>query len=167
MVIVVDTREHPRAIRNILAEFERKEVTVVRRALNFADYWNPDNPNVIIDRKRNLNEVAANVVQQRKRFVREIERCNRAGCRLIVLVEHGNRIRDLKDVIGWKNPRLKESPYAVSGERLYRIMKAMELDFEHNPLGARLIDAVMMSIGDLYKNGMKPLPAGYLGRDDM
>ena len=44
---------------------------------------------------------------------------------------------------------------------------AMELDFEHNPLGARLIDAVMMSIGDLYKNGMKPLPAGYLGRDDM
>jgi hypothetical protein len=44
----------------------------------------------------------------------------------VVLVEHGNRIRKAEDVIGWRNPRLKESPYAVSGERLYKIMKAME-----------------------------------------
>lgn len=127
MVIVCDTREKPRAIRNILAEFERKGVTVVRRALTFADYWNPDRPDVTVDRKQNLSEVAANVTTDRKRFVREIERCNRAGCHLIILVEHSNRIRCLKDVIGWKNPRLKESPYAVSGERLFRIMKAMEL----------------------------------------
>ena len=41
------------------------------------------------------------------------------------------------------------------------------LDFEHNPLGARLMDAVMMAINDLYKNGMKPMPAGYFGRDDI
>ena len=126
MVIVCDTREKPRAIVRILAEFERRGVTVVRRALNFADYWNPARPDVIIDRKQNLLEVAGNVVQGRKRFVREIERCNRAGCHLVVLVEHGNRIRKLEDVIGWKNPRLRESPLAVSGERLFKIMKAME-----------------------------------------
>ena len=127
MTIVVDTREHPRAIVRILAEFERQGVTVVRRKLNFADYWNPARPDIIIDRKQNLLEAAANVTTDRKRFFREIERCNRAGCRLVVLVEHGNRIRELRDVIGWKNPRLKESPYAVSGERLFRIMKAMEI----------------------------------------
>lgn len=126
MVIVCDTREKPRAIVRILAEFDRKGVTVVRRALNFADYWNPARPDVIIDRKQNLLEVASNVVQGRKRFVREIERCNRAGCHLVVLVEHGNRIKKLEDVIGWKNPRLRESPLAVSGERLFKIMKAME-----------------------------------------
>lgn len=125
MVIVVDTREKPRAIVKILAEFDRQGVKVVRRALNFADYFNPDRPDVIIDRKQNLNEIAFNVVQGRARFLREVERCNRAGCRMIVLIEHSPRIRKLEDVIGWKNPRLKVSPLAVSGERLFRIMHAM------------------------------------------
>ena len=129
MVIIVDTREKPRAIVKILAEFERKGVTVVRRALNFADYFNPAAPDRIIDRKQNLLETANCCVQDRKRFLREVERCNRAGCRMIVLIEHSPRIRSLEDVIGWKNPRLKVSPLAVSGERLFRIMKQMELTY--------------------------------------
>ena len=126
MEIVVDTREKPRAIVKILDEFGKQGVEVVRRALNFADYFSPGNPGIVIDRKQNLLEAAACCVQQRARFVREIERCNRAGCHLVVLVEHGGKIRELADVIGWKNPWLRESPYAVSGERLFRIMKAME-----------------------------------------
>ena len=125
VTLIYDTREHPRAIQKILTEFSRQGVTVVRRKLNFADYWNPDNPGVIIDRKQNLQEVCGNVVQGRKRFVREIERCNRNKCHLIVLVEHGGKIKSLADVINWKNPRLRESPYAVSGERLFKIMTAM------------------------------------------
>ena len=129
MTITIDTREKPRAITKILAEFDRQGIQVVRRALNFADYWNPDNPGKIIDRKQNLLEVGSNVVQDRKRFLREIERCNRAGCHMIVLVEHGGRIRSLEDVINWKNPRLKVSPLAVSGERLYKIMKQLELTY--------------------------------------
>lgn len=129
MVIIVDTREKPRAIQKILVEFDRKGVEVVRRALNFADYFNPARPEVIIDRKQNLNEIAFNVVQGRARFLREVERCNRAGCHMIVLIEHSPRIRKLEDVIGWKNPRLKVSPLAVSGERLFRIMKAMGLKY--------------------------------------
>ena len=129
MVIIVDTREKPRAITRILAEFDRHGVKVVRRALNFADYFNPAAPDRIIDRKQNLLEVAGNVVQQRARFLREVERCNRAGCHMIVLIEHSQRIRKLEDVIGWKNPRLKVSPLAVSGDRLFRIMKAMEIKY--------------------------------------
>ena len=127
MVIIVDTREKPRAIRKILEEFDRQGIDVVRRALSFADYADPARlPGIVIDRKQNLLEVASNVVQGRPRLVREIERCNRAGCRLVFLVEHGGQIRSLEDVIRWKNPRLKESPMAVSGDRLFRIMKAME-----------------------------------------
>lgn len=126
-MIIVDTREKPRAVVKILAEFDRMGVEYVRRALSFADYADPAKlPGIVIDRKQNLLEVCSNVVQQRARFVREIERCNRAGCRLVVLIEHGGRIRKLEDVIGWKNPRLKVSPMAVSGERLFKIMKAME-----------------------------------------
>lgn len=129
MTILVDTREKPRAITKILAEFDRQGIHVVRRALSFADYWNPDNPDRIIDRKQNLLEVAGNVVQQRARWLREVDRCNRAGCHLIVLVEHGGRIRKLDDVIGWKNPRIRVSPLAVSGERLFKILKQMELTY--------------------------------------
>ena len=125
MRIVVDTREKPRAIVRIMKTFEAEGVEVIRRALPFGDYLDPDRPGIVIDRKQNLNEVALNLVQDRARFLREVDRANRAGWQLIVMVEHSNRIRSLEDVIRWNNPRLKVSPLAVDGPRLFRIMHAM------------------------------------------
>lgn len=122
MVIHLDTREKPRAIVRIMKTFQDAGVEVVRRALPFGDYSSPSAPGIVIDRKQNLLEVSSNLVQDRARFLREVERANRAGSLLIVLVEHSNRIKTLEDVISWNNPRLKTSPLAVSGERLYRIM---------------------------------------------
>ena len=124
MRIICDTREKPRAIVKIMDTFRKEGIEVVRRALPFGDYLNPDLPGTVIDRKQNLNEVALNLVQDRHRFLREVDRANRAGARLIVLVEHSNRIRKLEDVINWNNPRLKVSPLAVDGPRLFRIMYA-------------------------------------------
>ena len=43
----------------------------------------------------------------------------------------------------------------------------LDLDIGHNPLGWRLMNAVLDTFNDLYKNGMKPVPAGYFGRDDL
>ena len=125
MVIHVDTREKPRAIVRIMKTFDAEGIEVVRRALPFGDYLNPARPEIVIDRKQTLLEVAQNLVQDRVRFLREVDRANRAGSRLIILVEHSNRIRCLEDVMHWNNPRLKESPYAISGERLYKIMHTM------------------------------------------
>ena len=125
MRIVVDTREKPRAIVRIMDTFRREWIEVERRALPFGDYLDPDRPGIVIDRKQNLNEVAFNLVQDRARFLREVDRANRNGWRLIVLVEHSNRIRSIEDVIKWNNPRLKVSPLAVDGPRLFRIMHAM------------------------------------------
>lgn len=124
MRIVVDTREKPRAIVRIMKTFDAEGVEVVRRALPFGDYIDPDRPGIVIDRKQTLIEVANNLVQDRARFLREVDRANRAGWQLIVLVEHSNRIRSLEDVIKWNNPRLKVSPLAVDGPRLFRIMHA-------------------------------------------
>ena len=39
--------------------------------------------------------------------------------------KHGGKIHGMEDVMRWKNPRLRESPYAVSGERLFKIMTMM------------------------------------------
>lgn len=125
MRIVVDTREKPRAIVRIMNTFETEGVEVIRRALPFGDYCDPDNPGIVIDRKQNLLETASCCVQDRSRFLREVERAHRAGARLIILVEHSNQIRTLEDVIKWNNPRLKVSPLAVDGPRLFRIMHAI------------------------------------------
>ena len=43
----------------------------------------------------------------------------------------------------------------------------LDLDIGHNPLGWHLMEAVLETINDLYKNGMKPVPANYFGRDDV
>ena len=84
-----------------------------------------DNPRLVIDRKQNLSELCGNVCQQHKRFRAELERANEYGIKLIILCEHGKSITCLSDVMQWVNPRLKESPLAVSGERLYKILSAM------------------------------------------
>ena len=35
------------------------------------------------------------------------------------------------------------------------------------PLGHRLMESIFDTFSDLYRNGMKPLPADYFGRDDL
>lgn len=125
MTLIVDTREKARAIKNILAHFDRNKINHISSKLPFGDYMNLDRPKLYIDRKQNLNELTANVCQQHARFVRELELCRSCDCKMIVLVEHGGGIKSLEDVKKWENPRLKLSPMAVSGERLYKILSAM------------------------------------------
>lgn len=43
----------------------------------------------------------------------------------------------------------------------------LDLDTDHNVLGGHLMMAVIDTINDLYKDGKKPLPANYFGREDM
>ncbi|MGI5825203.1 MAG: ERCC4 domain-containing protein [Bacillota bacterium] len=132
MFIEVDTREKPRAITRILAEFERQGVDWQPQAQITGDYRNIDKPRLIIDRKQNLSELCQNVVQQHDRFVRELERARTKGFRLILLVEHGGGIKTLEDVKSWKNPRLKYSKMATTGERLYKILSTMSKKYEFN-----------------------------------
>jgi hypothetical protein len=93
------------------------------------DYQLMSNPYLVVDRKQNLNEVCNNVVQDHKRFTEELKRAAEVGISVVVLVEHGADIKTLEDVAKWENPRLKESPLAVSGERLYKIMRAIEYSY--------------------------------------
>ena len=85
-----------------------------------------DNAKFAIDRKQNLLEVCNNVCQDHTRFINELKRANEYGIRLVFLIEHSRNIRTLDDAQKWKNPRLKESPLAVSGERLYKILSTIE-----------------------------------------
>lgn len=44
---------------------------------------------------------------------------------------------------------------------------ARDLDVDNSPLGSHLMMAVIGTINDLYKDGKKPVPANYFGREDM
>ncbi len=125
MVIQIDSREKARAITKIIASFDKAGIQYFVSKLPVGDYQSLDNAKLVVDRKQSLSELCGNVCQQHDRFKAELERANTYGIKLIVLCEHGKDITCLNDVIGWVNPRLSQSPLAMSGERLYKVLSAM------------------------------------------
>jgi ERCC4-type nuclease len=128
MIIQIDTREKPRAIQKILKDFKDNEVKFYSSKLYVGDYMNPKKPDVVVDRKQNLSEICANVgssTAEHERFRSEIQRANEVGIKVVVLIEHGHGFTTLEDIQFWDNPRLKTSPKATSGEKLYKILHTM------------------------------------------
>lgn len=126
MLIQIDSREKARAISHTLETFEKRGIKYLISKLPVGDYMSYDNPRLVIDRKQSLAEVCQNVCQDHARFRRELERAMEYGIKLVFLVEHGGSIKSLEDVQNWKNPRLKDHPLAMSGERLYKVMLTMQ-----------------------------------------
>ena len=123
MIIQIDTREKARAIQQIKAEFAKQNIETITSKLYVGDYARIDNLTTVIDRKQNLNELAANITEDR--FHSEIKRAYEHGIRIIFLIEHGRNVRDLIDVLFWNNPRKAESPRCISGEHLYKCMNTL------------------------------------------
>lgn len=133
MVIQVDSREKRHIIERILNGFDRRGVQFYISKLYKGDYMNIDNPRLVVDRKQSLAEVAYNFTDARKttkgyssRFENEMAEAKKLGIKIVFLVEHGGQIRSIDDVQKWVNPRLQESPMAMSGERIYRKMLAFQ-----------------------------------------
>lgn len=122
MVIQVDSREQK--FDHVTRYFDSKGIKWVKSKCVVGDYVNLENPMVVIDRKKDLQEVAGNVCQQHDRFVRELELAKELGYRMIVLVEEPN-ITNLPNVCSWYNWRRKRNPKAVNGKTLYKIMNTM------------------------------------------
>ena len=126
MVIQIDSREKPKAITKILNTFQSEGVEVIRSKLPYGDYMSLDNARLVVDRKQNLLEVASNFGMDEKRFTNEMKNASKVGIKIVFLVEHGQNIKEIEDVALWVNPRLKESPLALSGLRIYRKMLAYQ-----------------------------------------
>ena len=122
MVIQVDSREQK--FDHVTQYFDSQGIKWVKSKCVVGDYVNLENPMVVIDRKKDLQEVAGNVCQQHDRFVRELELAKELGYKMIVLVEEPN-ITTLTNVCSWYNWRSKKNPKAVSGKTLYKIMLTM------------------------------------------
>ena len=137
MIIQVDTREHEKEWERISAQFDNLGMTYFRSKMYVGDYMNMDNPRVVIDRKKDLQELCGNVCQQHERFRAELMRAKEIGIKVIILCEHGHGIKCLEDVIFWENPRRKIREYvdgkwqtfetkAMRGEHLYKILSTQE-----------------------------------------
>lgn len=120
MVIQIDTREHKWELARIQRQLTALGCKTIISKLYVGDYQSLDNPRLVIDRKKDLQELCGNVCQQHDRFKNELFRALEAGIRIIILVEHGPEIQKLEDVYFWDNPRLLKSPKAVTGKSLYK-----------------------------------------------
>ena len=103
MKVIIDTRDKEHAIRGIVAYFDRHGIEWERRKLDTGDYMLEGKPELVIDRKQSLSELAHNLLSaDRARFYREIRRAREQGICLIILCEEGISVRTLADVQKWK-----------------------------------------------------------------
>ena len=123
MIIQIDSREQK--YDHVTRYLDSKGIKWIKSKCVVGDYVNLENPMVVIDRKKNLQEVAGNVCQQHDRFIRELELANELGYRIIILVEEPN-ITSLIGVCTWYNYRRKKNPKAINGKTLYKIMLTMQ-----------------------------------------
>ena len=123
--LIVDSREKQKAITKILNYFDKHEITYEVSKLLFGDYMDWNNPSIVIDRKQNIAELAKNCTSEHKRFRAELERAQKAGATLVILVEQ-NRYKDrdetievnsIEDLLRWSSPHT-----VIRGERVYRIL---------------------------------------------
>lgn len=129
MQIQIDSREKARAITKIVAEFDKQKIKYFVSKMYVGDYVSLDNPRLVIDRKQNLSELALNLFQGRRRFYDEIIRASKSGIKMIILCEHGGSIKSIKDVGNWVNPRIKESPKAITGRDLMEKLYSLHISY--------------------------------------
>ena len=124
MILIEDTRQQANKHKLKHSHFEQMGVQLVRCALPFGDY--AVIPEISVDTKASMDEIASNLTADHERFRHECERAKEAGCILIILVETEWNINSIDDVHLWKNPRSPISSKAVTGATLEKMMKTME-----------------------------------------
>ena len=138
--IIVDSREKPKAITGILDYFERNGIEYEVSKLLFGDYMDYSRPQLVIDRKQNIAELAKNCTREHERFRRELERVSKTGSKLIILVEQNRykdrdewvQVRQIVDLIRWSSPHTM-----VRGEKIYRVLASWTAKY---PVEVRFCD---------------------------
>ena len=123
--IIEDTRQQDKKHELKRAFFEDNGVKIVRTKLPIGDYANLRDMSLVIDTKRDIQEVIQNVTKDHVRFRSECQLAQDSGIRLIVLIENQQGVRELSDLKSWYNWRLKKNRYATTGRQLEKILRTM------------------------------------------
>lgn len=124
--LLIDTRERPKAIQGIMRTIERAGIEYERTKLLFGDYQDYNRPEVVIDRKQSIQELAQNCTRDHVRFRAELDRAKKAGAKLIILVEQNRykdgdewrTVEDITDLMYWTSPHT-----TIRGEKVYRVLR--------------------------------------------
>ena len=127
--IQVDSREHESEWERIRGQFDEIGVKYFRSKLYVGDYQSLDNPRLVVDRKKDLQELCGNVTQQHERFRKELIRAEEQGIQIVILCEHGPDICSIEDVYFWQNPRKYKLRWTtVNGKRTCQPISAKAVD---------------------------------------
>lgn len=127
MKLIVDSREkwtQPGSTdRHIPDWFEKHGIEYEVRKLDVADYMIEGHPELVVDRKISMEEIARNLMNRNDsaRFWREVRRAHEQHIKLVILCECGGQIKSINNVTKWKS---KYSP--VTGRRLINEMIRLE-----------------------------------------
>ncbi len=102
---------------------------VVRCHLPVGDYCRP--APTIVDTKRDISELAANVDSDHERFRNAAILARDIGSQLVILVENTDGVTDLSNLCGWVNPRNEYNKRhglkpPIDGTRLAKACATME-----------------------------------------
>lgn len=130
--MIIDSREKPKAIERSLDYFKQNGIEYEISKLLFGDYMEYSRPQLVIDRKQNIAELAKNCTIEHERFRREMDRAAKAGATLVILVEQNRykdrdewvEVRTIEDLIRWSSPHTK-----VRGEKVYRVLASWTAKF--------------------------------------
>jgi ERCC4-type nuclease len=140
ITIVQDTRQQTGKDEHVLEFFEKIGINVVRSKLYVGDYAFLHNMKVIVDRKKDVLEIAGNICdkEEHQRFKQELINAQEAGIKLYILIED-EYINNLDEVKYYKCPTYKSNGYKngvfhrkgekmsqVNFEALGKAMKTME-----------------------------------------
>ena len=147
MTIIEDTRQQAGKHNFKQSYFETHGIKIVRSKLPVGDYANIKDLSVVIDTKKDIQEIIGNVTKQHARFIAECDLAKENDIQLIVLIENEDGVTQISDLYRWYNMRLRFSPKATTGATLAKILHGIELrhgvhfEFCH-PLeaGARIIE---------------------------
>lgn len=100
--IICDTRQQRGKHGHVDDWFTAHGVPFTYHKLDFGDYSRDDGfSNIVIDTKKDMDEVAQNIGRDHARFVRECDRARDAGHRLIILVEQHAAYNDRNRIASW------------------------------------------------------------------
>lgn len=142
---IFDSREKKND--HVKAYFDKHGIAYRVEKLDVGDYM-VDGGKVSVDRKQNLSELATNLMNKtdRSRFWKEVRRARERGIKLIVLCEHGGKVKDIQSVAQWNSPY---SP--VSGKDLmreiYRVHIAYGVEFvfcSKRSTGRRIVELLAL-----------------------
>lgn len=145
-MLIVDSREkwtQTAAPNNIRSYFKKHDIQYIVRKLDCGDYM-LSGGSVSVDRKQNLAELAKNLLnpKDKARFFAEVRRSKQQKIKLVILCEHGGKVKTLQDVMTWKNKYGKVQGKALANA-IYKLSIAYGVDVvfcDKRSTGKKIID---------------------------